>query len=229
MKKFTFILISLLAVCSWSCQDDSGDYIGHLYTNDELGKAATSCMTVAKDTAVAHVCVVNGMENYRITFPNSGSYRAVRDTLASLNRSELLDTLYNRINRACELMGDDVTNTFNSSIGTITYNEPYDLIYGPKDTISNYFNLYRGQEVRTALTSALATQFANTGANTTWNEIVTLYNANSSTPLTINLSDFVAVRFCDAVITEMGKEEALIRTDSTHRTTPILKRIFGNK
>lgn len=228
MKKLTFILIAILAVCTWSCQDDSGEYIEHLYTDSELSKAATSCLTVAKDTAVAHICITNGMEAYRITFPNSGSYRAIRDTLANLNRSDLLDTLYNRINRACELMGDDATNALKSHIDALTFNEPYNLIYGPKDTISSYFNLYCGSKVRSSLTSALNVQFANTGATSTWNEIINLYNNNSTSPISIDLCDFVLVNFTDAIVTEMGKEEALIRSDSTHRVTPILKRVFGN-
>lgn len=61
MKKIIFTLFVLLAALTWSCKDTSGDYIEQMYTDAMLSKGATACMTVAKDTAIAHVCVPDGM------------------------------------------------------------------------------------------------------------------------------------------------------------------------
>lgn len=227
MKKYVFILISLFAVCFWSCQDETGEFIDQLHTDAQLVKGARACLSIAKDTAVAHVCVANGMNAYSISFPNSGIYRAIRDTLSELGRTELLDTLYSRINRACEMMGDDVTNTFNTTIDKLSFDHPADLVYGPNDTLTSYLRLYKGNELQTSLSTALSTQLSATQATTTWNEIVILYNSTSTTPITLDLNAFIMNGFFDAIFTEMAKEEKLIRTDATHRVTSTLKDIFG--
>ena len=227
MKKIIFTLFVLLAALTWSCKDTSGDYIEQMYTDAMLSKGATACMTVAKDTAIAHVCIPDGMNPYAISFPNSGQYRAVRDTLAELGRSDLLDTLYSRINRSCELMGDNATTTFNTAINALVFENPSDLVYGPNDTLTQYLRLYKGSEIQSGLASALSTHFNTTGANATWNEIIALYNANSTSTLVIDLNSFVAGRFMDALFTEMAAEELLIRTDASHRVTENLKKVFG--
>ena len=227
MKKYFIILISLLATCCWSCQDETGEFIKQLHTNSQLSKGAKACLSVAKDTAVAHICIAGGMNSYSLSFPNSGSYRALRDTLSELGQTELLDTLYARINRACEMMGDDVTTTFNSIIDDLTFSNPYDLVYGSNDTLTNYLRLYKESELQNSLTNALNTQLAATQASTTWNEIIILYNANSSVPLSIDLNAFILNGFLDAIFSEIAKEETLIRTDAAHRVTSTLKDIFG--
>lgn len=227
MKKLTFTLFVLLAALAWSCKDTSGDYIEQMYTDAMLSKGATACMTVAKDTAIAHVCVPDGMNPYAISFPNSGQYRAIRDTLSALGQSELLDTLYSRVNRACELMGDNATTTFNTAINAIVFENPSDLVYGPNDTLTHYLQLYKGNEIQSGLASALPTHFSTTGATATWNEIIALYNANSTSTVTLDLNSFVAGRLMEALFTEMAAEELLIRTDASHRVTENLKKIFG--
>lgn len=227
MKKLTFTFFVLLAALAWSCKDTSGDYIEQMYTDAMLSKGATACMTVAKDTAIAHVCVPNGMNPYAISFPNSGQYRAIRDTLSALGQSELLDTLYSRVNRACELMGDNATTTFNTAINAIVFENPSDLVYGPNDTLTHYLQLYKGNEIQSGLASALPTHFSTTGATATWNEIIALYNANSTSTVTLDLNSFVAGRLMEALFTEMAAEELLIRTDASHRVTENLKKIFG--
>lgn len=227
MKKITFTLLVLMTAFAWSCKDNSGDYIEQMYTDAMLSKGVKACMTVSKDTAAAHLCISEGMSAYAITFPNSGQYRAVRDTLNELGQSELLDTLYSRITRSCELMGDNAANIFNSAIESVVFNNPSDLVYGPQDTITHYLRLYKGNEIQSSVASALGTHFSTTGAASTWNEIIALYNANSTNTLTIDLNGFVATRFLEAFYTEMAAEELLIRTDASHRVTENLKKIFG--
>ena len=227
MKKIIFSLLVLMAALAWSCKDTSGDYIEQMYTDAMLSKGVKACMTVSKDTAAAHLCVAEGMNAHAISFPNSGQYRAVRDTLAALGQSELLDTLYSRITRSCELMGDNTTTIFNTAIEAVVFDNPSDLVYGPQDTITHYLKLYKGAEIQSSVSSALSTHFGTTGAISTWNEIIALYNANSTTTLTIDLNGFVAARFLEAFYTEMAAEELLIRTDASHRVTENLKKIFG--
>ncbi len=230
MKKYIFVLIALVATLTWSCQDESGDYIDQLQTNSVLSKGARSCLEVATDTAVAHVCIPGGMTetDYRITFPNSGLCRAIRDTMNHLGRTDLLDTLYNRVNRACEHMGNDVTSTFKAAIGKLVFDNPSDLVYGPSDTLTAYLRLYQESALRESLTSALNSQFQSAGATATWNEIVTLFNGTTAGPLSFDLNDFVMRRFVAAIFAEMGKEEALIRSDANHQVTNAIKNVFGN-
>lgn len=229
MKRLFFILVMLLSVATWSCKDDSGEFIQQMRTDAELTKAARACLTVATDTAVAHVCVSGGMTatGNHISFPNSGLYRAVRDTLTALGRADLLDTLYNRLDRAGERMGDEVTTQFKAVINKMEFDDPSTLVYSESDTLTSYFRLYYENSLRSGLSAAFASDMQSVGATSAWNEIVTLYNGASAIPLSLDVQTFALTRFLNAVFAEISKEELLIRKNESHRVTETLENFFG--
>ncbi len=229
MKKIIFFVTSLLCLTCWSCQDESGDYIDQLFTNADLTSAARSCLNVAKDTAVAHLCgsdLLSASADYRIELPENSQFYALRDSL--VDGAILLDTLENQVNRACEKLGGEVTNVFKNKISALTFDDPSSLIYGSDNALTAYLQIYCETEFQNSLMPALNTQLAATGASATFNQILTRYFNTTGTPFVFDLSAYVMRNFTPSIFKEMEKEEKLIRHNASHRVTSSLENVFAN-
>ena len=231
MKKTILILTSLLCMICISCQDESGDFIQQMFTDSELTSAARSCLTVSKDTAVSHLCdtdLLNTNETYRVTFPDNVDFRSLRQVLETQGQSQLLTLLETQMNAACELMGDNVTSTFNSAISSLTFSSPSELIYGSDNALTTYFQMKCESGLQSALASAMAAKMQLTGAASTWNDILMLYYSSQNAPFSFDLNQYVLQNFMNAIFAEMEKEEALIRHDASHQVVKKLKEVFGD-
>lgn len=229
MKKTVFFVTSLLCLICCSCQDESGDYIGQLFTDADLTSAARSCLNVAKDTAVAHLCAPGLLAegtDYRISLPNDGQFATLHVNLDG--QEFLFDSLENQMNRACENLGDDVTNVFKTTISSLSFGDPSALVYGSDNALTSYLQIYHEADFRNSLMSALNTQLAATGAAATFNQMLTQNFNASNTPFVFDLSAYVMRNFTSAIFNEMEKEEKLIRHDASHRVTSSLENVFAN-
>ena len=231
MKKLYLFCLILLPLMMFSCKDDSGEFIEQYYTDAQLTSALRTCLTTAKDTALNVLCVPDGFfgnDTYRVTLPDNADFRALAEALAAQNKSYLTDTLTLRLNRACELSGNDLSSTFNSAITSLTFPDPSALVYSNStDTATIYFYINCGAAIYTSATSILSGKMQNTGANSTWTEIQSAYYNATSTFFNYDLTGFATTELLDAVYTEMAKEEKRIRTDSTHATAGNLS-VFRN-
>lgn len=203
-----------------SCKDDSGEFIEQYYTDAQLTSALRTCLTASKDTALNKLCIpdgFNGSETYRITLPDNADFRALTDTLTAQNKDYLIDTLTARLNRACELSGNNLSSSFNSTISSITFPDPTSIVYSTNsDAATTYFRTNYGADMLSSATSTLSEQLQTTGASSTWTEIQSAYYNATSTFFNYNITGLAASSLLNAVYTEMAKEEALIRTDSYH-------------
>lgn len=206
-----------------SCKDNSGEFIEEYYTDAQLTSSLRTCLTTAKDTALNHLCIPNGLnENntYRITLPDNTDFRTLAEVLANQNKSDLTDSLINQLNRAGEQSGNALSATFNSTISSLTFSDPSSLVYTTTyDAATTYFKTYCGATMQSSATSIIADQMHNTGASATWTEIQTAYYTATSAFFNYDITSYTATHLLTAIYTEMAKEEQLIRTDTTHAST----------
>ena len=222
MKKLYLFCLILLPLMMVSCKDDSGEYIEQYYTDAQLTSALRTCLTTVKDTALNHLCVpdgLNGSETYRIVLPDNADFRALANALTEQDKGYLTDTLTARMNRACELSGNSLSAAVNPIVSSLTFSDPSSLVYSSStDAATSYFRINCGAALHTSATNILSEQMQNTGASSTWTEIQSAYYNANNTFFNYDLTNFAATQLLNAVYTEMAKEEALIRTDTTHAT-----------
>lgn len=220
MKKLYLFCLILLPLMMVSCKDDSGDFIEQYYTDAELTSALRTCLTTAKDTALNHLCVtdgLNGSTTYRITLPDNADFRALAEALAAQNKSDLTDSLVNQLNRAGEQSGNALSASFNSAISTLTFPDPASIVYtSTYDAATSYFKVQCGASMLSSATTILAEQMQTTGASSTWNEMQTIYFNATSTHFNYDITNYATTNLLSSIYTEMAKEEKLIRTDTTH-------------
>ena len=220
MKKLYFFCLILIPLMMVSCKDDSGEFIEQYYTDAQLTSALRTCLTASKDTAVSLLCVpdgFNGSETYRITLPDNADFRALTEALSAQEKSYLIDTLIVRLNRACELSGNDLSATFGSTISALTFSDPSSIVYSTSsDAATSYFRTNCGTSIHSSATLILAGQMQSTGAGSTWTEIQSAYYSTASTFFNYDITGLATSALLNAVYTEMAKEEALIRSDASH-------------
>lgn len=231
MKKLYLFCLILLPLMMVSCKDESSNFIEQYYTNAELTSALRTCLTTAKDSALNHLCVpdgLNGSDTYRITLPDNANFRALAAALDSLNKSYLADSLVIQMNRAGEKSGNALSAAFNSSITSITFPDPSSIVYTTAyDAATTYFITNCGATIQSTATNILSEQMQNSGASTTWNEIQAAYYTVNSSFFNYDITSFATTTLLTNIYTEMAKEEKLIRTDETHASADNLA-VFRN-
>lgn len=220
MKKLYLLCLILLPMLLGSCSDTSGEYIENYYTDAELTTAIRTCLTTSKDTALNQLCITDGFndsETYRITLPDNTAFRTLNETLIAQDKSYLVDTLIQRMNRACEHSGNGLSSAFNSTISSLTFTDPSSLVYSStSDAVTTYFRANCGTTMQSAAASIVSEQLQSTGATETWTEMQTAYYNATSTTIDFDMTTHATTGLLSAVYQEMAYEEGRIRTDSTH-------------
>ena len=211
----------VLAVMAFiSCEDETNTYVNQLYTNAQKIGAIKTCLNCSVDSAVSHLCVVDGFyaykdAAYRIDFSKMQS--SIFDTLANHNYGYLKDSLILRANRLAESCGANVSSSFKDAVTNLSIDNPDMIFYGESGTITDYLKATEYDNIRTALQAQVAIRMDLFNVSTIWNEMLLLYRNYNPNPVTVDLQNQIVIGMMEGIFEEMRLEEGLIRTDSTHR------------
>lgn len=230
MKKIKYFLFALIAFCCVSCYDESGEFVEQMQTNDEITLGLRACLKTAVDTANSHLCVENGFSaydnaKYAIGLPSAAT--AIRDTLAAHGESALIDTLVFKINHAAESVGTAMKTNFSATITGMTFSNPSQVLKGADDAATTALQLNYDAALKAAVTPGIYSQLTAKGVLTTWSKVLTAYAKYNSSPVSIDLQQYVINQIFDAFYAEMKVEEANIRHNPDHRVSDILKKTFS--
>lgn len=231
MKRFFYLIVSLSVIICSSCEDTSNEYVEQLFTNAELTNAVRACLNASKDTAINHLCAANEFltnGSYQFAITSIPELQKMKDTLAVYGESDMVDSLIAKINATYINMGNYLASQSGTLITTLTCPDPHALVYGEQHAITNYFRIHYQASFESSLAQALSIQLNASGASSYWNNILSRYYEHTHTPVSADLQRHVMTVMLNAFYTEMANEEALIRTDESHRTSAILKNVFGN-
>lgn len=232
MKAYKFLLLVVATVLFVSCEDRSGKYVKYIYTDAELKNAYNSCLTLATDTALAHLCVTDGFymydnQSYRITLPSEMNF--ISDTLRAHGQGALIDTFVLHINRAAELGGDNFRKAFVSSINSLTYVNPNSFLSTNDLTaLTSYLSKNAYNTLYDNVLNTMILRMNSIGIPVDWSAIVQAYEQYApGTVVTCNFYENSSKQVLDGLLIELGKEETLIRTDKSHRVTEYTKLVFN--
>lgn len=230
MKKIKYFLFALVAICCVSCYDESGEFVEQMQTNDEITLGLRACLKTAVDTANSHLCVENGFSayddaKYAIGLPSAAT--AVRDTLAAHGESAVIDTLIYKINHAAESVGSTMKTNFSATITGMTFDNPSQVLKGADDAATNVLQLKYDAALKTAVTPGIYSQLVAKGVLSTWSNVLSAYAKYNSTPVSIDLQQYIINQIFEAFYAEMKVEEANIRHNPDHRVSNILKTTFS--
>jgi len=187
MKKRIYLILLFIPAIFFSCKDNSGEFVEQLFTNDQIASALKQCITVASDSTLNTLCVVDTTKHeygythyadstYRITLPASA--KQVVDTLNVYGYKNQIDTLILRINRAAELCGNKIKIQFwDTLVKSITFPNPNLILHGGDNAITNFVKETKQSELNTLLeTSILVEQFNTLQVIQRWNMLQKKYS-----------------------------------------------------
>ena len=221
MKKIKILLATLIVAWTMtSCVDNSGQYVGQLYTTAQKHAAVNDCLVQSKDSALNHLFTNNGFYNY-----NNGAYRidystvaaALMDTLSQHGLGFLNDSLILATNQLATNCRSAMSDALTTAIKEMEYWDYDGLIGGEDGAITQYFKKFKNDDLKAALQSPVSIRMNVFNVNSIWNEMVARYYSICGTPVGTDVQGYIINKMLDGVYSEMMEEEHLIRTDTTHQ------------
>lgn len=231
MKQFSlFFLLLAFGLFTASCEGLGEDGL----TEAEIVAGLKEALQVGTDTSVTKTNKENGYYNdSRIRIPSPPEAANVISTVSGITflgqpvGQTAVDGFILKLNRAAENASDKAKPIFVNAITSMTITDGLNILQGPDDAATQYLNTNTYESLKTAFKPDIATSLDQVGAQTAWNEIVTLYNTVSSNPVNPDLADFTTGKALDGLFTLIADEELKIRTDPVARVTDILSKVFG--
>lgn len=232
MKKIKLLLLAFILVAFFSCKDESGEFAQHILSNSEMVQGIKECLNVSLDSANSHLAVSNGFYEYkgnayRLRFPVS--VEMIIDTLTEYGHRDVIDSLVIFTNRMAEANGSIYRTQIGLLITKTSFPDPKSIINGANTAATEYFKSVQLLPMIDILKPILTGSMEAFGANRCWQEIVTLYASYDSKPVILDFPYEITRQIAENILTEMAIAENLIRSDESHQTTTLLKKVFGNK
>lgn len=221
MKKLKIAILAVFAaVMFFSCNDETGDYVEQLHTNNQKEAAIKACLKISADTASAHLFVTDGFYSYndaayRINFPSLQN--TLFSTLTDNGYGYLVDSLVLNVNRLAESCGGQITPSLKAAVDSLKILDYDALIQGDEDAITRYFEMYEYKYLKSAIQTPVSVRMDLYNVNSVWTEMLLKYYQITNTPMNFEIQNYIVETMLSDIIAEMCLEEALIRINVDHR------------
>lgn len=219
----------------------------------EIGAGLKDMLKVTAREAIGHVGKPNGfLGDPAVRIPLPGVLEQARQPLSMMGQSGMLDDLSRRMNRGAEQAAPKALGIFNKAATNISFDDARQILTGPQNSVTQYFQRSCTGELTTAFTPIMGNALKGSGAMKTMDSVRQKIGGNpmlgalgqmglgqglgqaglgqsgmGQSLLNFDLTGFAVGAALQGVFHYMGEEEADIRTNPVARTTPLLKKLFG--
>ena len=139
-----------------------------------------------------------------------------------------VDQLEDSMNRAAEQAAAKAVPVFTQAISTMTIADAFEILNGPDDAATRYFQDRTSQELRSRFKPVATLAMQEVGLYGVYQQLIARYEQIPfMKPPAFDLEGYVADQTLTALFSEVAKEEARIREDPAARSTALLRRVFG--
>jgi hypothetical protein len=230
MKKRIYLLLLSVFVLFSSCRDKSNEFIEQLFTNEQISIALRQCITVAGDSTLNALCIVDSLQRVRgFNYYESGAYKielpvaaaAMIDTLIQYNITdkEEMDVFIFKINNAAERCGNHIKIKFLNPVSSlITFPNPNAVLQGGNTAITNFVKSTRQSEFVSLLVfDILKEQFNADSIITTWNFLQEEYYKKTEIYSSIDILNDASQQLVTQFFKKMASVEDAIRKNPALR------------
>lgn len=209
----------------------SGGGSGAGLSQGEIGSGLKDALKVASKRVVGRVGKVDGYNgDPSIRIPLPGPVEKIRQPLAAIHASGMLDDLQLKMNRAAEQAAPKALDIFVDAASKMTIDDAHAILTGPQDAATQYFKRTTSASLTTSFRPIVDKTLSGVGAVSTFKSV---QSQAAGIPFAgqevehFNLTDFTVGKALDGLFHYLGVEEAAIRTNPAARTTDLLKKVFG--
>ncbi len=201
---------------------------GSLSTAD-ITQGLKAALSQSSNLVVDQLGASNGFSaDPAIRIPLPATLVKARNFAEQFGLAQSFDDLELRLNQAAEQATPKARQLFLGAITDMSVQDANGILQGPDDAATSYFQDKTGASLKTEMRPLVDQALANVGAVSTFNTLLTRYNAIPLAPkVDADLSGHVVDRGTKGIFYYIAQEEKAIRTNPLKRTTELLQRVFG--
>ncbi len=229
------IVLLMLVACFCGCDillsTTSNTTLGSM-SQTELGKAVKELLQVSADNSLAKLGVTDGFfKNHEVKIPFPQSLQKVEEKLRQVGFGNQVDQFTEKMNRSAEDAATGVKEIFKTAITQMTINDALGIIMGNEDAATEYMKKTTTSAITSKVSSVVAKSNEKIKLASYWTPLANKYNTVMAlvggAQVNTDLTQYVTERTVDGIFKIMAKEEKVIRTKTSARTTELLQRVFG--
>ncbi|EME69399.1 hypothetical protein H261_13524 [Paramagnetospirillum caucaseum] len=210
-----------------------GGGAGASLSTSEIGSGLKEALRVAADKVTGRLGRADGFNaDPAVHIPLPDKLASVKQALALAGKSQMVDDLELKLNRAAEAATPKARQIFWDAVQKMTLDDARGILNGPQDAATQYFKRTMSPDLRTAMRPVVDSTVAQSGAVQSYSGMA---GAAKGLPLVGDalksgpsmLTDHVLDYALSGIFNYLGQEEAAIRTNPASRSTDLLKKVFG--
>lgn len=233
MKRIVVLL--MLAACFCGCDillSTTGGSTLNSMSQTELGKAVKELLQVSADNSLAKLGVNNGFyQNNEVKIPFPPALKKVEDKLKQVGFTNQVNQFTEKLNRSAEDAASGVKEIFKTAITQMTINDALGIIMGNEDAATQYMRKTTTAAITSKVSSVVAKSNEKIKLASYWTPLANKYNTvmmlTGGAQVNTDLTQYVTEKAVEGIFKTMAKEEKVIRTKTSARTTSLLQRVFG--
>lgn len=233
MKRIFVIL--MMAACFCGCDillSTTGGSTLNSMSQTELGKAVKELLQVSADNSLAKLGVNNGFyQNNEVKIPFPPALKKVEDKLKQVGFTNQVNQFTEKLNRSAEDAASGVKEIFKTAITQMTINDALGIIMGNEDAATQYMRKTTTAAITSKVSSVVAKSNEKIKLASYWTPLANKYNTvmmlTGGAQVNTDLTQYVTEKAVEGIFKTMAKEEKVIRTKTSARTTSLLQRVFG--
>ncbi|MES2828593.1 MAG: DUF4197 domain-containing protein [Bacteroidota bacterium] len=237
MKNISFFLAITLIVTFSGCDVQSQAQLGNILkqlpvgnpTTGEIGLGLKQALEIGTTNGADQLSAKDGFLGnlaVKILFPPEA--QKVEKTLRSIGLGSLADNVILTINRAAEDAAKEAKPIFISAIKQMTIADATNILLGNKDAATTYFKRVTTAQLMEKFRPVISSSLSKVGATRYWGDAASAYNKIPLvTPVSTDLSTYVAQKAIDGMFVQVAQEELKIRDNIGSRSTALLQKVFG--
>jgi hypothetical protein len=167
--------------------------------------------------------------NPSIRIPLPEEVQNVESAMRTLGLGSEVDRVIKTINEGAENASKEALSIFSNSIRQMTIDDAMGILKNGNGAATAYLKSTTSTELKSKFQPEIQKSLDKVGATKYWTDLINAYN---SAPFVMNkinpdLNEYVTDKAMIALFNEIEIEENKIRQDPVHRTTDLLKRVFG--
>ncbi len=206
---------------------------GGAMSSVEIGRGLKEALKLGTERVIGQVGQPGGyLKDAAIHIPLPGFLGRAQELLQAAGAAGLLDDLEVRLNRAAEAAAPQARDIFFDAIGQMTLADARQILDGPDDAATRYFQRTMTPELKAAFRPVVDRELANAGAIQAFDSVTERYAAVPFAPALgrdakDRLVDHALEGATDGIFHYLAREEKAIRQNPAARTTDLLKKVFG--
>ncbi|SMC25133.1 Protein of unknown function [Desulfacinum hydrothermale DSM 13146] len=199
-------------------------------SDGRISSGLKDLLRVASENVVARLGHPDGFNlDPAVHIPLPGQLDTVRSVLSKVGKSQMLDDLELRLNRAAEAAAPKAKDLFLDAIRGMTLEDVRKIYEGPDDAATRYFRSKMSKPLAQEMSPIVSESLLEVDALQSYDRVMKEYQSVPFVPdARANLTEYVTEKAMDGIFYYMGKEEAAIRRNPAKRTTDLLKELFGS-